>query len=513
MAPSTSSADRSPSSEDRVPAALRSAGRRKTDRMEPGWILDDVPESRTGDDLIEDAELVEDEVVDGHVEVGSQAESGAGADPTHSVPLAEGFLDRPPATTTRPATPPRVRVARALGISPRLVGGPKPVGGVAPFIEPRSRLSRWSKARELVNRGYVPLSPGRPKLRHRILPRSVIGIVTMLMMLGVGAAFSGAAFYAYYDARLADNERAVARFVEGFDQQFSDATGAIDQLRSETITEIRDELKPLGEYVADANGVIQLPEVAGPSVWMVETRDQDGRLTAGAAFAVVPHDGGGTAMVTSYSLIAASTIEPAPGIDLIKDSERLPARLWAWDIERDLAVLVVDREIPVLEFATEQGQLESVGSRLFALSGMGGGGSTASPGVLLDRSQIGLQHTAPVGTLFVGGPLLNGEGKVLGVASTNYRPLGIDPGDVAQAPDVRSMCAVILECSQVRERVVIDVSADDSEAPETDGSPVRGGSPDVTEESAEPESGDEVDDEAVDEGAPAEEASDGGTDE
>ena len=202
-------------------------------------------------------------------------------------------------------------------------------------------------------------------------------------------------------------------------------------------------------------------------------------------------------MVTSYGLIAASTIEPAPGIDLIKDSERLPAQLWAWDVERDLAVLVVDREIPVLEFATEQGQLESVGSRLFALSGMGGGGSTASPGVLLDRSQIGIQHTVPVGTLFAGGPLLNGAGKVVGVASTNYRPLGIDPGDVAQAPDVRSMCAVILECSQVRERVVIDVSADDSDAPESDGTPVRGGDPDAGEEPA------EVDDGVDDDAAPA----------
>ena len=336
--------------------------------------------------------------------------------------------------------------------------------------------------RDLGRRGYVPLSPGRAKLRHRILPRTVIGICTMLLMLGVGSAFSGAAFYAYYDNRLADNERAVSRFVEGFDQQFTDATGAIDELRMDTISEIRDELKPLGAYVADADGVINLPMTAGPSVWSLESRDENGEIIVGSAFALIEHGDGGTALVTSYSLVVAAVTEPSPGIDLIKGNERIPAQLWSWDPERDVALVVVDREIPLLEFASERGQLESLGSRLFAVSGLGGNGATASPGVLLDHSQIGLQHTAPVGTLFRGGPLLNGEGKVLGVASDNYRPFGIDPGDVRQAPDVRAICVVLLRCSEIREEFTIEVTVDETEAPITTDEPVRepptGGGPD-----------------------------------
>ena len=100
-------------------------------------------------------------------------------------------------------------------------------------------------------------------------------------------------------------------------------------------------------------------------------------------------------------------------------------------------------------------------------------GATASPGVLLDHSQIGLQHTAPIGTLFRGGPLLNGEGKVLGVASDHYRPFGIDPGDVRQAPDIRSICVQILECEEIREEFTIEVPAEESEAPITTGELVR----------------------------------------
>ncbi len=320
-------------------------------------------------------------------------------------------------------------------------------GGVAPFVPPRNRLSRQLRLREWSRRGFVQLSPGKQKLRHRILPRTVIGIAFMLLSAGVGAAFSGAAFYAYYDDRLAENERTVARFVEGFDQQFTDASGALDELRSEAVGTIRSELAPLDDYVSNARGVVNLPASAGPSVWLVETRDEQGRIRNGSAFAIIGHRGG-TALVTSYSVVLASTTSPGPGIDLLKGNERVPAELWAWDASRDLALLVVDRQIPILTMAGSSAQVQSVGGPVFALSGFGGQGATASPGVLIDHSQVGLQHTAPVGTLFAGGPLLDGKGRVVGMASTAYSPLGIDPGDVRQAPDVDAICAKILRCSE-----------------------------------------------------------------
>ena len=311
--------------------------------------------------------------------------------------------------------------------------------------------------REWAKQGFVPLSPGKQKLRHRILPRTVIGIAFMLMAVGVGAAFSGAAFYAYYDNRLAENERTVARFVEGFDQQFTDASGALDEMRTEAIGTIRSELAPLESHVTDARGVVNLPLSVGPSVWLVETRDEAGRPTTGSAFAIIGHQGG-TALVTSFSVVMASTASPGPGIELLKGNERISAELWVWDEQRDLALLVVDRQIPVLPMAGNNAQIQSVGAPVFAIGGLGGQGATASPGTLLDHSPIGLQHTAPVGTLFAGGPLVDGEGRVLGMASTAYSPLGIDPGDVRQAPDVRAICTKILRCSEVDEDLTPDAA-------------------------------------------------------
>lgn len=331
------------------------------------------------------------------------------------------------------------------------------IGGVAPWVPPTGRLGRRLRMRELSRRGFVPLSPGRQKLRHRILPRTVIGIAFMLLATGVGAAFSGAAFYAYYDNRLAENERTVARFVEGFDQQFTDAAGALDEMRVEAVGTIRDELEPLGEYVADAGGVVGLPATAGPSVWLVETRDENGMVVVGSAFAVVGHRGG-TALVTSHQVVRAATVAPGPEVELLKGDRRLTAEVWSWDEERDLALLVVDAEIPALSLAGDQAQVAAVGHRVFALSGFGGQGASAAPGVLIDHSPVGLQHTAPVGTLFTGGPLLDGEGRVVGMASASYSPLGVGPGSVPQAPDVAGICAEILRCAEVDETVTAEVT-------------------------------------------------------
>ncbi len=428
------------------------------------------------------------------VGVADPAEPGAGDRPRdlNEAILSAGQSIRSTVATsnlTRAAAERTSSVAGGIGQAWHRLNNKR--GGVAPFVEPSSRLDRRLRLREWQRRGFVPLSPGRQKLRHRILPRTVIGIVIMLLAMSVGAAFSGAAFYAYYDNRLAENERAVARFVDGFDQQFTGASGALDDMRVDAITEIRDELDPLGDYVADANGVVNLPVLTGPSVWLVETRDDDGEIASGSAFAVLEH-GEGTAMITSYELVRASTTTPSPGIDLLKGNNRIPAQLWSWDEERDLALLLVEEEIPTLPMASEQAQVDSVGARVFALSGVGGQGATASPGVLLDHSQVGLQHTAPVGTLFRGGPLLTGDGKVVGVASNDYRPFGLDPGDVRQAVDVRGICAAMLACAEIDDEVDASVVAEETEAPPRGDEPVRTVEPSL-DEVDEPESpGEEV---------------------
>ncbi|MEM7339517.1 MAG: serine protease [Actinomycetota bacterium] len=320
-------------------------------------------------------------------------------------------------------------------------------GGVAPFVAPQRRVRRSLAVRRWRRRGFVPVSPGRPKVAHRILPRTVIGISFTLLAFAVGTAFSGAAFYAYYDNRLAQNEQAVSRFVETFDDQFTDATASLDELRLDSIADIRAELAPLGELVTEAQGVRTLPGIVGGSVWTLETRDSDGVAVVGSAFAVAPHSGG-TALVTSYDLVEASTVTPSPPIELSKGEQRITASLWAWDVQNDLAIVTVGEVIPPLDLADDDAQVNSVGLPVFAVSGVGGRGATASPGLLIDQAVTGLQHTAAVGALFEGGPLVTGDGLVVGLASTAYRPYGVEHGQVLAAPGVTALCARVLTCAE-----------------------------------------------------------------
>lgn len=360
-------------------------------------------------------------------------ESSSDADNDASTDEATGAL----ATTT-------ANVGRGTSAARRASG--KRIGGVAPTLRPPSRWQQWRTGRRVARRGFVPLSPGREKRRHRILPRTVIGISSMLLAFAVGVGLSGAAFYAYYDNRLAQNEQEVARFVDGFDQQFTDASAAIDDLRVQAVDDIRAELAPIGEYTTDAEGIIGLPVTAGASVWLVETLDDSGRPVVGSAFAVTGHEGG-TALVTSLSVVRASAAGPAPAIELVKGDQRIPAQLWSWDEGSDLALLVVDLPIPVLTLAPPAARTAALGTRVFAMSGFGGQGASASPGVLIDQSASGLQHTAPVGTFFEGGPLLAGGGQVIGLATTSFTPFGDDTGPISVSPSIDQLCATLLQCA------------------------------------------------------------------
>ncbi len=317
--------------------------------------------------------------------------------------------------------------------------------GVAPFVRPAGRWARLWRRRRQLHQGFVPLAPQREKRRHRILPRTVIGISTMFLAFGVGAAFSGAAFYAYYDDRLAQNEAQIAAFVDGFEAEFADAAETLQALSDDAALQIEQELAPLGDWSADANGVVGLPTTVGESVWLVETFDDAGVPVVGSAFAVTGHDGG-TALVTSLSVVRSATVAPAPSITLVKGDQRVGATLHTWDEGNDLALLVTDAEVVPLTLATEAQLRDAVGRRVFVVGGLGGQGATAVPGSYVDVSDLGLQHTVPVGSAFAGGPLITGDGVVLGVASLAYRPLGVDPGDVAQAPAATAICGAVLAC-------------------------------------------------------------------
>lgn len=284
-----------------------------------------------------------------------------------------------------------------------------------------------------------------PDWQGRLLPRSVLGIASLMVAAAVGAAFSGAVLYAYYEYRLDTNETAIDRYVNGFDERLDTAVKIIETEQDEARSAVRQELEPLRQLAASEETLGEILEAVEPSVWFVATRGEDGAASVGSAF-VVFADAEQSFLLTSFTTVRAATRRPGPPIELRKGDDRLAATLVTWEEGRDLALLSVSRgNLPRIEWSTADPVIDP-GERVFAVSGLGARGASVTQGTVTDISGAGIQHDSPVGTQFQGGPLVTAGGEVVGIASRRFAPLGFTTDTVWFAPTIRSACERVLRC-------------------------------------------------------------------
>jgi S1-C subfamily serine protease len=284
-----------------------------------------------------------------------------------------------------------------------------------------------------------------PVWRERLVPKTVLGMSTIILAFAVGAAFSGVAFYAYYEKRLTENEKFNLNYKSQFDDEFKKAN---DTIKAETVNgqaAIQKEIEPLKRLAASGDTLSKLLEKAGPSTFFVQTQDEAGQPSVGSAFSVAT-DSKQTLLLTSYTTIRAATRQPGPQIIVRKGETQTKATLWTWHEEKDLALLVIPTpNVPALKFASGNPALR-LGERVFAVSGLGGGGGAVTQGFVADVSAAGIMHDASIGQAFQGGPLLNSEGNVLGVASRSFAPLGYASDGVWFAVPGKAACEKVLKC-------------------------------------------------------------------
>ena len=100
---------------------------------------------------------------------------------------------------------------------------------------------------------------------------------------------------------------------------------------------------------------------------------------------------------------------------------------------------------PRLPWATDTPATRT-GERIFAVSGLGASGGAITQGFVADVSSAGIQHSAPIGPSFQGGPLLNSKAEVLAIGSRAYSPLGFGTESVFFGVPIRGACDKILRC-------------------------------------------------------------------
>lgn len=282
-------------------------------------------------------------------------------------------------------------------------------------------------------------------LGRRILPRTALGLAVLLFFMAVSAAFSGAALFAYYRFELDDTRERVAQLEGEIADDLATAEQVIGQRTDEATAEIDRLLQELEQFSASGKTVDELLASVGPSVFLVSSMDEAGQPSVGTAF-VLFSDSERSFLLTSYATVRAATVQPGPGVQVRQGGNVLDVQLTAWDEGRDLALLTAEESpnLPAVKLAAPSSV--APGDRLFAISGLGSEGGALVQGVVSDVSASAIQHDAPIGPQFRGGPLLNRSGELIGIASRSFAPLGFVPETVFFGIPVREACVELVQC-------------------------------------------------------------------
>ena len=265
----------------------------------------------------------------------------------------------------------------------------------------------------------------------------------LILAASMGAAFSGAVLYSYYQYRAQQSDDKVNALIGGYKSEFDKASAGLAAQANTAKGEIDSQLGPLRDLQASGQALQALIKKVAPSVWFVHTLDANGQPSVGSAFAVASTPTQ-TLLITSYTTVLAATRKPGPDLFVRQGTTETMVTVWTWDERYDLALIILPRGgLPILPAASAD---PAIGDRVYAVSGLGSLGASATDGIVTDVSASGIQHSAPIGQAFQGGPLLNASGQVVAVGSRTYEPLNFASDAVWFAPFIQSACAKVLQC-------------------------------------------------------------------
>ncbi len=279
----------------------------------------------------------------------------------------------------------------------------------------------------------------RRSLVGALLPKTLAGLAMWVLMVGIGMAASGVAFYAFYAHQLETIKKDLTGFSEKFDEDFKKRSKEFTQLVKDSKAEIERASAGSG---SQTNEVQSLLEKVGPSVAYVRGLDANKVPAAGSGF-VVNSTSAESWIVTNFRLVAGSAATKTPVKVRLGTAER-DAEAWSWDERRDLALLRVKvASLPKLPWETSE---PKVGSVVWAIGAAPGKlKSAASKGFVMDNAADGYLIDADVPASAAGGVLVSRDGKAFGVLTLSYAPEGFPPSNGWVVP-IRLTCQKVLRC-------------------------------------------------------------------
>ena len=176
-------------------------------------------------------------------------------------------------------------------------------------------------------------------------------------------------------------------------------------------------------------------EAALPSIVTVNCGSD---LGSGFAYQLEPASGYRTVIVTNEHVISQCTFEGGPLVTVEPyRGQAITGTLWSWDAENDLATIMIRQALPPLIAASPA----SIGDSVLVMGTPSGLQGSVTTGIISQVYTDAYQTDAAMNRGNSGGPLLDREGRVLGVNT-----LGLGREGLNIAFRVELLCKKVVTC-------------------------------------------------------------------
>lgn len=266
-----------------------------------------------------------------------------------------------------------------------------------------------------------------------LTPKTVVQLAVWILMFGLGAGLSGLILFAIYQGQV-NNLRA-----ELLDSQEELQKSLEERIGSAPDPEESPNLNVSGAVPVDPTK--QLVQTASPAIVGVSGIDSAGRRVSGSGFVVNSTDDG-TWVLTSNSLVAG--VQGFTDLSIRRRNSDMVGEVYETDPGRDLALVIY--RVPAersLRFSRVAKPKE--GDPVWAL-----GNTKANPYAAgieakltsVTSGALGIDTEVP--DSYVGGPLIDADGRVVGVLS---KSAAASAGETrASATPIELACSRVLRC-------------------------------------------------------------------
>jgi len=210
-------------------------------------------------------------------------------------------------------------------------------------------------------------------------------------------------------------------------------------LERQSVAKMQATVHALEDRVSAQPDWMAIARTAELSIFTVETKEDEGSAW------VAHSDANGSDLITNFHVVASAWSAADVTVEVHQGDRVMNGTITRVDRVDDLAVIHVAERFPQLQPRSQRPQL---GETVMAIGSPLGLGGSVSVGVVsgfrsLDGSDF-IQFSAPISPGNSGGPILDHNGQVIGVASAKFVGDGVEA--LSLAVPVQTVCATVTSC-------------------------------------------------------------------